>query len=70
MANVLVVDDAKVMRFYISKLLKEMGHTVVAEAKDGFEALENSGDRILNYSKYKKDTKKMNKMSVIQKPIK
>ncbi len=40
MANVLVVDDSKVMRFHISRLLKELGHTVVDEAKDGFEAVE------------------------------
>lgn len=40
MAKVLVVDDARVMRFHITKLLKELGHTVTAEAKDGFEAVE------------------------------
>ena len=39
MANVLVVDDSKVMRFHISKILEELGHTVVDEAKDGFEAI-------------------------------
>lgn len=40
MANILVVDDARVMRFHIAKLIKELGHTVIAEAKDGYEALE------------------------------
>ena len=40
MAKVLVVDDARVMRFHIAKLLKELGHEVTAEAKDGFEALQ------------------------------
>ncbi len=40
MAKVLVVDDARVMRFHITKLLKELGHEVTAEAKDGFEALQ------------------------------
>lgn len=40
MAKILVVDDAKVMRFHISKLLKELGHIVTAQAKNGFEALE------------------------------
>ncbi len=40
MANVLVVDDAKIMRLHISKLLKELGHTVISEAKNGSEALE------------------------------
>jgi len=48
MATVLVVDDARVMRFHITKLLKELGHTVVAEAKDGFEAIEQ-------YKKHKPD---------------
>jgi len=40
MAKILIVDDAKVMRFYISKLLKELGHEVTAEAKNGYEAIE------------------------------
>ena len=40
MAKILVVDDAKVMRFHITKLLKELGHTVTAQAANGFEALE------------------------------
>ena len=40
MANILIVDDAKVMRFHIKKLLTEMGQNVVGEAKDGFEAIE------------------------------
>lgn len=40
MANILIVDDARVMRFHISKLFKELGHNIVAEAKDGQEALE------------------------------
>lgn len=48
MAKILVVDDARVMRFHISKLLKALGHTVVAQAKDGYEALEA-------YKKYQPD---------------
>ncbi len=40
MAKILVVDDARVMRFHITKLLKELGHTVTAEAKNGYEAIE------------------------------
>lgn len=40
MAKILIVDDAKVMRFHISKLLKELGHEVIAEAKNGYEAIE------------------------------
>ncbi len=40
MANILVVDDAKVMRFHISKLLTQLGHVVIGQAKDGYEAIE------------------------------
>ena len=40
MAHVLIVDDAKVMRFHIAKLLKELGHTITAQAQNGFEAIE------------------------------
>lgn len=40
MAKVLVVDDSRVMRYHIAKLLKELGHTITAEAKDGFEAIQ------------------------------
>jgi two-component system, chemotaxis family, chemotaxis protein CheY len=40
MANILIVDDAKVMRFHIKRLLTEMGQNVVGEAKDGFEAID------------------------------
>lgn len=40
MAKILIVDDAKVMRFHISKLLKELGHTITGEAKNGYEAVE------------------------------
>ena len=40
MAKILVVDDARVMRFHISKIITQLGHTVTAEAKDGCEALE------------------------------
>jgi len=40
MAKILVVDDAKVMRYHISKLLKELGHEVIAQARDGYEAIE------------------------------
>jgi len=40
MAKILIVDDARVMRFHIAKLLKELGHTVTAEAKNGYEAIE------------------------------
>lgn len=40
MANVIVVDDAKVMRISIIKQLEKLGHTIVAEASNGYEAIE------------------------------
>lgn len=40
MAKILIADDAKVMRFHIAKLIKELGHTVTAEAKNGYETIE------------------------------
>jgi two-component system chemotaxis response regulator CheY len=40
MANVLVVDDAKIMRKNLTKHLTEMGHKVVGEAADGVEAID------------------------------
>ena len=40
MANVLVVDDAKIMRMNIKKMLNSLGHTVVAEAGSGHESIE------------------------------
>ncbi len=39
MANVLVVDDSRTMRLIMRKLLEELGHTVVAEAANGQEAI-------------------------------
>ena len=40
MAKVLVVDDAKIMRANIKKMLDHLGHTVTGEAADGLEAIE------------------------------
>lgn len=40
MAKVLVVDDAKIMRANIKKMLDHLGHTVTGEAGDGLEAIE------------------------------
>lgn len=40
MANVLIVDDSKYLRLMISKIMKKIGHTVVAEAGTGEEAIE------------------------------
>ncbi len=40
MANVLIVDDSKYLRLMISKILKKHGHSVIAEAETGAEAIE------------------------------
>lgn len=40
MANILIVDDSKIMRINLKKLVEELGHKVVAEAADGKSALE------------------------------
>ena len=39
MAKVLVVDDAKIMRANIKKMLDELGHTVTGEAGTGLEGV-------------------------------
>lgn len=40
MANFLIVDDAKVMRINLRKMIEELGHQVIAEAKNGYEGIE------------------------------
>ena len=40
MAKVLIVDDSKYLRLMIRKILKKHGHTIVAEAETGIEAIE------------------------------
>jgi len=40
MAKVLIVDDSKYLRLMIRKILKKYGHTIVAEAETGLEAIE------------------------------
>ena len=40
MLNVLVVDDSLIIRKTLTTALEELGHTVVAQAKSGKEALE------------------------------
>jgi two-component system chemotaxis response regulator CheY len=40
MARVLVVDDSKVMRINVGNMLKKLGHKVVAEADNGYAAIE------------------------------
>lgn len=39
MLNVLIVDDALVIRKNITRFLSELGHTVVGDAKTGIEAV-------------------------------
>ena len=39
MANILIVDDAAFMRMTIKKMVSAHGHTVVAEAENGVEAV-------------------------------
>lgn len=48
MANVLVVDDAAFMRLSIKQILEKNGHTMIAEAGNGKEA-------ILKYTECKPD---------------
>lgn len=40
MATALVVDDAKIMRLNIKNMLESLGHQVIGEAENGFEAIE------------------------------
>jgi len=39
MASFLVVDDSKVARYFIKKMLNELGHEVIYEADDGADFL-------------------------------
>jgi two-component system chemotaxis response regulator CheY len=40
MLNILVVDDSLLIRRTLSKTLEDLGHTVVAQAKSGKEAID------------------------------
>lgn len=40
MANILIVDDSTYLRVMIKKILKKMGHNIIAEASNGEEAIE------------------------------
>jgi len=40
MANVLIVDDAKIMRLNLKIILEKLGHQVISEAQNGFEAID------------------------------
>ena len=42
MAKVLIVDDAAFMRMTIKKMLEAHGHSVIAEAENGVEAVKKS----------------------------
>lgn len=39
MAKIMIVDDARIMRINLSKILTQLGHTVVVEAASGYEAI-------------------------------
>jgi len=38
-ANILIVDDSTYLRVMIKKILRKLGHTIIAEANNGEEAL-------------------------------
>jgi len=40
MAKILIVDDAKIMRVNMKKMLFQLGHEIVGEAENGYEAIE------------------------------
>jgi two-component system chemotaxis response regulator CheY len=39
MAKVLIVDDAKIMRANVRKMLEKLGHEIVGEAENGFQSI-------------------------------
>jgi len=39
MANILIVDDAEIIRVSIKKHIEDLGHTVIATATNGHEAI-------------------------------
>jgi two-component system chemotaxis response regulator CheY len=41
MATVLIVDDAAIMRANLKKMLEKLGHEVLAESVNGFDAIED-----------------------------
>jgi len=40
MAKVLIVEDVKMMSFTIKKFLEELGHEVIGQVENGFDAVE------------------------------
>ncbi|MEA2050553.1 MAG: response regulator [Campylobacterota bacterium] len=49
MATVLVVDDAKVMRINVKNMLEKLGHEVVAEADNGYRAIEQYKEELPDF---------------------
>ena len=51
MANILIVDDAEIIRISIRKYIENLGHTVISTAENGYEAIveykKNSPDLVL-----------------------
>ncbi|BFU78662.1 response regulator [Arcobacter sp. 15-2] len=48
MANILIVDDAEIIRISIRKHIENLGHTVISTAENGYEA-------IVEYKKHSPD---------------
>ncbi len=48
MANILIVDDAEIIRISIRKYIENLGHTVISTAENGYEA-------IVEYKKHSPD---------------
>lgn len=42
MAKILITDDAMFMRMQLKSILTGLGHEVIGEAKDGYEAIEKN----------------------------
>jgi len=40
MATVLIVDDAKIIRKGLRNIMESLGHTIIAEATNGFDGIE------------------------------
>ena len=49
MATVLVVDDAKVMRINVKNMLEKLGHEVIAEAANGYSAIEQYKEHLPDF---------------------
>ena len=49
MATVLVVDDAKVMRINVKNMLEKLGHEVIAEAANGYLAIEQYKEHLPDF---------------------